>query len=90
MKNLDYREFYRRNLPHIQPRGAAFLVNFRLTGSLPAEVVKELRDDADQFEIQLMAIGNSKEKLLLREKEQRNLSVNGMMHYTIAERVHFD
>src|SRR5512145_236750 len=61
MKNLDYREFYRRNLPHIQPRGATFLVNFRLANSLPAEAVESLHAEADQL---------SKEKRFLQDKEQ--------------------
>ena len=75
MKNLDYREFYRRNLPHIQPRGATFLINFRLAGSLPGEVVERLRAEADQLEKRLLAIEDQEEKLLLRDKEQHKLFV---------------
>lgn len=73
MKNLDYREFYRRNLPHIQPPGAAFLVNFRLTGSLPIEVVEQLRAEAENLEKRLLAIKDPKEKVSLCDKEQRKL-----------------
>ena len=73
MTNLNYREFYRRNLPHIQPRGAAFLVNFRLAGSLPIEVVEQLRVEADRLERKLLTIKGQKEKLLLRDREQRKL-----------------
>src|SRR5688572_29837509 len=75
MKNLDYREYYRRNLPHIQPRGATFLVNFRLVGSLPTEVVERLRAEADQLEKRLLAIKDQKEKILLRDTEQHKLFV---------------
>lgn len=73
MTNLNYREFYRRNLPHIQPRGAAFLVNFRLAGSLPIEVVEQLRVGADRLEKKLLTTKGQKEKLLLRDREQRKL-----------------
>jgi len=73
MKNLDYREYYRRNLPHIEPRGATFLVNFRLANSLPAEVIEKLRTEADQLEKNLLRIKDPKEKLLLRDKAQRRL-----------------
>ena len=73
MKNLDYREYYRRNLPHIQPRGATFLVNFRLAGSLPTDVVERLQAEADKFEERLKSIKDQKERLLLRDKEQRKL-----------------
>jgi len=73
MKNPDYREFYRRNLPHIQPRGAAFLVNFRLAGSLPTELMERLRMEAEQLEEKLLSIKDQKEKLLLRDRQQRKL-----------------
>lgn len=73
MKNLEYKEFYRRNLPHIQPRSAAFLVNFRLAGSLPGEVVERLRADAEQLKKKLLGIKDQEEILLLRDKEQRKL-----------------
>ncbi len=73
MKNLDYREFYRRNLPHIQPRGATFLVNFRLADSLPMEAMERLRAEADELKKCLLAIKDTKEKLLLRDKKQREL-----------------
>lgn len=73
MKNLDYREFYRRNLPHIQPRGAAFLVNFRLAGSLPKEVIESLRIESEILEKRLLAIKEPSERFLLREREQRKL-----------------
>ncbi len=73
MKNLNYREYYRRNLPHIQPRGATFLVNFRLAGSLPAEVVARLRAEADDLEKKLVEIKDPVEKSLFRDREQRKL-----------------
>lgn len=48
MSNYDYRLQYRRNLPHIQPPGATFFVTFRLAGSIPVAVLRELRDKAEQ------------------------------------------
>ena len=41
MSNLNYKESYRRNLPHIQPPGATFFLTFRLSGSLPQSVIDE-------------------------------------------------
>jgi len=73
MKNLEYKEFYRRNLPHIQPRGATFLVNFRLAGSLPVEVVERLRAETEQLENILLGIKDRDEKRVLRDQEQRRL-----------------
>lgn len=35
--------FYRRNLPHIHPRGGTFFITFRLAGSLPVHVLRKLQ-----------------------------------------------
>ena len=69
MNNLDYREYYRRNLPHIQPRGATFLVNYRLAGSLPQEVMDQLRAEAEQMEKRLLLIEDPNERLIVRDME---------------------
>lgn len=73
MNNLDYRAYYRRNLPHVQPRGATFLVNFRLVDSLPAQVVERLTAEANQSEGKLAAIRDPKQKCSLRDEQQRKL-----------------
>lgn len=44
---------YHRNLPHIHPAGATFFVTFRLAGSLPPEVVEQLRSEFDEEERRL-------------------------------------
>ncbi|TVR32981.1 MAG: hypothetical protein EA390_04445 [Balneolaceae bacterium] len=41
--------FYRRNLPHWQEPGAEYFVTFRLAGSLPTEVVRQLKKLRDGF-----------------------------------------
>ena len=38
--------YYERNLPHRLPPGATIFVTFRLSGSLPLEAVKQLREEA--------------------------------------------
>lgn len=43
MSSLDYQERYRRNLPHIQPEGAALFVTFRLFDSIPANQIRQWR-----------------------------------------------
>ena len=73
MSNLNYREFYRRNLPHVQPRGASFLVNFRLAGSLPTEVIKKLAEESLKLDQNLTVIKNKNEKIQFRDKEHRKL-----------------
>jgi len=41
--------FYRRNLPHWQEPGAEYFVTFRLAGSLPKEVLRQLKESRDVF-----------------------------------------
>jgi REP element-mobilizing transposase RayT len=40
---MTYREFYQRHLPHWQPGGAPLFITTRLAGSLPANVVAQLK-----------------------------------------------
>lgn len=40
----SFKEFYRQDLPHLQPLGAAFFVTFRLRGSIPIIRLLELRE----------------------------------------------
>lgn len=73
MKNLDYREYYRRNLPHYQPRGATFLVNFRLNGSLPTEVTEKLKAKSDEIKQRISKIADPGERFKIRDIEQGKL-----------------
>lgn len=43
MSQFSYSPSYRRNLPHLQPRGAVIFVTFRLTGTLPRALVERHR-----------------------------------------------
>jgi REP element-mobilizing transposase RayT len=45
LNHFDYKSFYRRNLPHIQPLNTALFLTFRLAGSLPKEVLGRMRDE---------------------------------------------
>ncbi|MGB0386439.1 MAG: transposase [Ardenticatenaceae bacterium] len=49
MAKLDYKRYYRRNLPHIQPEGATFFITSRLADSLPAEVAQRLREELQKI-----------------------------------------
>ena len=53
---LHYKHTYRRHLPHVQPPGATLFVTFRLAGSLPAEVVAALEEEARAAEKRLQQI----------------------------------
>jgi REP element-mobilizing transposase RayT len=42
---MDYKVFYKRNLPHYQPIGYTFFITFRLSGSLPITVIENFKLD---------------------------------------------
>jgi len=60
------KTYYRRHLPHWQPEGATFHIVFRLTGSLPAEVIQRLRMEQEQNDKTITAIKDEK-----RRQEER-------------------
>jgi REP element-mobilizing transposase RayT len=43
--------YYQRNLPHIMPAGATLFITFRLAGSLPAQVIEQLKREYAQPEL---------------------------------------
>jgi putative transposase len=45
MGHFDFRPSYRRNLPHLQPRGVTIFVTFRLAGSLPASLIEQWKEE---------------------------------------------
>ena len=50
MSHFNYKPFYRRNLPHIQPLWATFFVTFHLAGSLPRVVLQQWKAEKCQPE----------------------------------------
>ena len=56
MNHFDYKPFYRRNLPHIQPPGATFFVTFHLAGSLPQNVLRQWRVKKSQLEAEKLRV----------------------------------
>ena len=50
MKNkLEYREFYKRRLPHIQIMGATYFITFHLAKSLPSEALEKLAGEKQKI-----------------------------------------
>lgn len=54
MNQFQYREFYERNLPHMQPPEATLFVTFRLDGSLPETVLEQWRVEKKRLEMTLL------------------------------------
>ncbi len=41
MRDQSYKQYFRRNLPHIHPLGATLFITFRLAGSIPKALLDE-------------------------------------------------
>jgi|HubBroStandDraft_6_1064221.scaffolds.fasta_scaffold681472_1 putative transposase len=92
---------YRRNLPHVFPKGAAIFVTWRLNGSLPAAVVIEARTAANLTNGQRFARmdkfldGSTRGPLWLREKRIaedvcatiERAAQSPLLHYVLHEYV---
>lgn len=59
MSKLQYREYYRRHLPHFQPKGFTFFITFRLAGSLPVDIVERLTLEARQIDASFSTLTKS-------------------------------
>ncbi|MCH8012469.1 MAG: hypothetical protein IIA61_11065 [Candidatus Marinimicrobia bacterium] len=55
-----YQFYYRRNLPHIQPKGAIIFITYRLAFSLPKSIQEILINQRKQFDKKLRALSQHK------------------------------
>jgi len=70
---LDYRPYYRRHLPHLQPPGSTLFITFRLVGSLPRVVIEELMAERQRVEQKLKQIADPAEQMQQAYLEGRRL-----------------
>ena len=73
LSQFEYRFFYRRHLPHIQPPGGTLFVTFRLAESIPGEVWERLCEETQQIEAVLARISNLQERGQRAYAAQRRL-----------------
>jgi putative transposase len=66
MKN--FKAYYKRNLPHYQPIGYTYFVTYRLSGSLPVELIKKLKSEREK---QRKEIAGISDKSLQQEKYKK-------------------
>ena len=66
----EQKAFYRRHLPHYQPEDATFHVVFRLAGSLPFEIIEEMRNERAKARRLLEETKNQSEKRELLRKQR--------------------
>lgn len=62
VNKLDYKFFYRRNLPHFQTPGATLFVTIRLADSLPQSILDELHAEIERIEKNLAQIADPEER----------------------------
>jgi hypothetical protein len=54
INQFDYKQSYKRNLPHLQPPQATLFVTFRLDGSVPEPVLEQWRIEKKRLETTLL------------------------------------
>ncbi len=60
---MKYKEFYRRNLPHIQPEDSVLFVTYRLFFKLPVEYHNIIRTMKSEFSKRIKSLDKSKKEL---------------------------
>jgi REP element-mobilizing transposase RayT len=73
MTSLDFKPFYTRNLPHIQPPGATLFLTYRLAGSLPQHIIQQLLEERQAMEKQLANIPDPAQRDQQRYQEHKRL-----------------
>jgi putative transposase len=73
MSALEYQQFYRRHLPHVQPPGATLFVTFRLASSIGIELLERLSVEAERGEVVLARIPDVQERAQRAYLEQSRL-----------------
>jgi putative transposase len=74
MSEFTYKQFTRRNLPHIHPPGATLVVTFRLADTIPQPVLRQWEARKRWLEEETQRLGNLKSEVAppeLAAHEQR-------------------
>ncbi len=71
-KNLQYRSYYKRNLPHYQPKEGIFFLTYRLAFSLPKEILNELENRKNEINDKLKRL-TEKDKRIQETKYNKIL-----------------
>lgn len=62
VNQFDYKLFYRRNLPHVQPPGATFFITFRLAGSLPQALLRQWAEEKRRHSVEQARIADEQKR----------------------------
>ncbi|MFD2203112.1 transposase [Shivajiella indica] len=59
---MEFKEFYWRKLPHIQPLGGMFFVTFNLKGAIPKWKLKQLKEEREVKYLQILKRSQNKKR----------------------------
>jgi putative transposase len=59
---MNSKIFYERHLPHYHPQGNTFFITFRLAGTLPAEIVRGLKNEREKELSIISSVVNDNDK----------------------------
>ena len=66
----ESKTYYRRHLPHYQPAGESYHIVFRLAGSIPANLMEELRSQREAEKKRIAATKSESEKTKLLQQHR--------------------
>ena len=69
MNQYNYKPYYRRNLPHIQPPGATFFITFNLTGSIPKHISQQYITEKRKLEAAAQTTFKQKQDIPEKKRE---------------------
>lgn len=84
----EYKQFYRRHLPHIHSPGSTLFVTFRLHGSIPQNVLKHWKAEREHFENLLRSEAKSGESSNSLRSFQERLEFNRLRFAQFEEILH--
>jgi len=70
---LEYKLYYERHLPHIQPPGATFFVTYRLANTIPTFRIRELLAEKERANALIEGVKDPGERDQRRYLEQKRL-----------------
>ncbi len=70
---MEFQEYYSRHLPHIQSPGATVFITFRLSGSLPKELIQQYKDESRRIQSEISLIPDSPSQKLAAQEAYKKL-----------------
>lgn len=86
---MDFKTYYRRNLPHIQPVGESFFVTFRLKDSIPQAILYQLRKAYEARINEILSQQPENSRALIDEGRKRSFARYDQLLDSVSTGPHF-